>query len=92
MMRPEINIIKEKCLGCNKFIWTHNQIMTCTSCKTIVHAKCAKSLFEFNSTVNLWHCYQCLAKPSKYNPFSQLSYDKYDPNSLEDIEDLIEIS
>ena len=28
----------------------------------------------------------------KYNPFSELSCDKYDPNSLENIEDLLEIS
>ena len=88
-----MNIIeKEKCLGCDKFIFIHNKIMTCSSCKAIVHAKCAKSLFDFNNTVNSWHCFQCLAKPPKYNPFSELSNDKHDPNNLEDIEDLQEIS
>ena len=83
---------KEKCLGCNKFIWTHNQIMTCENCKLIIHAKCAKSLFEFNNIANSWQCWQCLSKPPKYNPFSKLSHDKHDPNSLEDISDLREIS
>ena len=42
----------EKCLGCSKFIWTHNQIMTCDSCKIIAHAKCAKSLFDFNNIIS----------------------------------------
>ena len=66
--------------------------MTCDSCKIIVHAKCAKSLFDFNNIVNSWQCWQCLSKPPTYNPFSKLSHDKHDPNSLEDIEDLLEIS
>ena len=83
---------KEKCLGCKKFIWTHNKIMTCDNCKIVVHAKCAKSLFEFNNISNSWHCWQCLSKPPRYNPFSRLSHDKHDPNSLEDISDLLEIS
>ena len=29
MMPSLINIEKEKCLGCDRFIWTHNKIMTC---------------------------------------------------------------
>ena len=85
MIPPVINIEKEKCLGCDKFIFTHNKIMNCSNCKTIVHAKCAKSMFEFNNIVNSWHCFQCLGKPPKYNPFSELSNDKHDPNNLEDI-------
>ena len=93
MTSPSINKIeKEKCLGCNKFIWTHNLIMTCGTCKIIVHAKCSKSLFEFNNITNSWHCWQCLSKPPKYNPFANISHDKYDPNSLDDISDLNEIS
>ena len=83
---------KEKCLGCDKFIWTHNQIMTCENCKIIVHGKCSKSLFTFNNVSNSWHCWQCLSKPPKYNPFSKHSHDKHDPNSLDDISDLVEIS
>ena len=83
---------KEKCLGCDKFIWTHNKIMTCNGCKIIVHAKCAKSLFEYNGIANSWNCWKCLSKPPKYNPFSKIAYDKHDPNSLEDISDLVEIS
>ena len=49
-------IEKEKCLGCDKFISTHHQIVTCNSCQIIVHAKCAKSLFEFNRVANSWNC------------------------------------
>ena len=89
---PPYNIEKENCLGCDKFIWTDNLIMTCSSCDIIVHAKCAKSLFEFNNLENSWHCWQSLSKPPKYDPFSGLSHDKYDPNSLDDINDLLEIS
>ena len=91
-MISQCSVIREKCLGCDKFIWIHNQIMTCSGCNIVIHAKCAKSLFEFNNIVNSWHCYQCLAKPPKYNPFAEISYDKHDPNSLESIEDLLEIS
>ena len=92
MMPSLINIEKEKCLGCDRFIWTHNKIMTCDGCKTLVHAKCAKSLFEFNSITNSWQCWKCFSKPPKYNPFSKLTHDKHDPNGLEDISDLVEIS
>ena len=66
--------------------------MSCTSCKIVVHAKCSKSLFEFHQSKNSWHCWQCLLKPPKYNPFSELTHDKHDPNSLENIDDINEIS
>ena len=92
MIPPVVNIEKEKCLGCNKFILTHNKIMTCSRCKTIGHAKFSKSMFEFNNIVNSCHCFQWLGKPLKYNPFSELPNEKHDPNSMEDIEDLQEIS
>ena len=92
MMIPQIGSIKEKCLGCDKYIWTHNEIVSCNSCMTIIHAKCARSLFNHNHMDNSWHCFQCLSKPPKYNPFSALLHDKYDPNTLADIEDLHEIS
>ena len=66
-MIPQLNKTeKEKCIGCNKFIWTHNQIiMTCKSYKIIVHAKCSKSLFEFNNispqnTTNFSNCHMIL--------------------------------
>ena len=79
-------------MGCDKFIWTHNQIMTCNCCEIIVHAKCAKSLFDYDSVSYSWRCYNCLSKPQKYNPFAQILNDKHDPNSLDDIEDIQEIS
>ena len=41
---------------------------------------------------NLWNCFQCLSKPPKYNPFATVLNDKYDPNSLNDIDDINEIS
>ena len=88
----QLGTIKEKCLGCDKNIWMHNEIMSCDSCMTIVHAKCANSLFGYNHIVNSWHCFRCLSKPPKYNPFSALLNDKYDPNNLNDVEDLNEIT
>ena len=91
-MSSGTSTIKEKCLGCEKFIWAHNKIISCTSCNVIVHAKCSKSLFEFNQAKNSWLCWQCLLKPPKYNPFSELTHDKHDPNSLENINDIHEIS
>ena len=92
MMSSDTSTTKEKCLGCEKFIWAHNKIMSCSSCKVIVHAKCSKSLFEFNQAKNSWLCWQCILKPPKYNPFSGLTHDKHDPNSLENIDDIHEIS
>ena len=83
---------KEKCLGCDKFISTHHQIVTSNSCQIIMYAKCAKSLFEINGVAYSWNCWQCLSIPPKYNPFSEFSYHRYDPNSLEGINDLFEIS
>ena len=91
-MTQTSNIELENCLGCDNFILIHNKIMTCSSCKLIVHAKCAKPMFEFNNIVNSWQCFQCAGKAPKYNPFCELLNDKHDPNSLEDIEDLQEIS
>ena len=79
-------------MGCDKFIWIHNKIMTCSKCDIIIHAKCAQTLFEFNSFTKSWNCFECLAKPSKYNPFAELICDKYNPNSLEEVEDIAEIS
>ena len=91
-MISDSSINKEKCLGCEKFIWAHNKIMTCSSCKILVHSKCSKSMFEFNQVTNSWLCCQCLSNPPKYNPFSKFAHDKHDPNSLENIEDICEIS
>ena len=91
-MNFSTSTIKEKCLGCEKYIWAHNKIISCSSCKVIIHAKCSKALFEFDQVKNSWICWQCVLKPQKYNPFSELTYDKHDPNSLENIEDIQEIS
>ena len=91
-MIADNSTVKEKCLGCEKFIWAHNKIISCSSCNIVVHAKCSKSLFEFNRIKNSWLCWQCLLKPQKYNPFSELTHDKHDPNSLENIDDIHEIS
>ena len=86
-------IVKEKCVGCQKFILTHNKIMACENCKRIVHAKCARSLFDYDNIKGCWRCWECISlEPKKYNPFSFLVYDKYDPNSLSEIDDLVSIS
>ena len=91
-MSSGTSTIKEKCLGCEKFIWAHNKIISCSNCEVIIHAKCSKLLFEFDQVKNSWLCWQCILKPAKYNPFSDLTYDKHDPNSLENIDDIHEIS
>ena len=62
--------------------------------KNIVHSKCAKNLFQYNQTLDLWQCYACISNtPVRYNPFaSVLVHDKHDPVNLDEFEDISEIS
>ena len=67
--------------------------MCCESCDKIVHAECAKCNFEYNHVNNSWQCCECLNSENlTYNPFSGITYDKYDPTNLNEIEDIAEIS
>ena len=92
-MIQEFKIVKERCEGCQKFILMHNKIMSCHSCKRITHAECAISRFEYNNLSDSWQCWECISNtPARYNPFSTLSYDKHDPNNMDKIDDIIEIS
>ena len=87
--------IKNKCGGCLKFLLLHNKIMSCYSCDKMVHAECAKNNFEYNHLNNLWQCQDCIIKSTfsmKYNPFSNISFDKYDSTCLHENEDIAEIS
>ena len=84
---------KERCLCCQKFILTHNKIMSCQGCSQIFHAECSRTNFEYDHMQDKWSCWQCTAnKPKVYNPFNTLVYDKYDPNNLDDIDDIRIIS
>ena len=85
--------VKNKCKGCQKFLLLHNKIMCCESCDNIVHAECAKFNFEFNHLNNSWQCWECFdSEKLRYNPFSNIAYDKYDPTNINEIEDIAEIS
>ena len=89
------NTIKDKCRGCLKFLLLHNKIMSCHSCDKIVHAECAMYNFEYNHLNNTWQCRDCISNSNltmKYNPFSNISYDKYDSTGLHENEDISEIS
>ena len=67
--------------------------MPCNTCGIIVHAECAKYNFEFNQLKDCWQCQECISNDNRrYNPFSNISYDKHDPGNLDEIEDLTEIS
>ena len=67
--------------------------MICDICEGIFHADCSKSTFEYDQLKNCWHCQTCaLNKIDRYNPFSKLSFDKYDPVHIEDTDDITEIS
>ena len=94
MINPfKFNVKREKCGSCQKFILTHNKIMSCETCKTIVHAKCAMEKFEYDHLKDTWLCFECVAnRIDRYNPFEFLTYDKHDPNNLESVDDIIEIS
>ena len=91
-MMPQ-HTIKNKCEGCQKFILLHNKIMSCETCEKIVHSQCAKNTIEYNHLKNCWQCCECISTSShKYNPFSTLSHDRYDPVKLDEFEDLNEIA
>ena len=94
MMIEPTSEIKNKCKGCNKFILTHNKILACKSCDTIVHSQCARKLFQYSHTQDTWECNSCIDKsPTRYNPFAPvLVHDKYDPVHLDEYEDVSEIS
>ena len=86
-------IIKEKCKGCRKFILSHNKIMSCYRCPLIMHAKCAALNFKYDHINDRWACLECISNNlKKYNPFDSHVFNKYDPNNLDTIDDLNEIS
>ena len=94
MSKTNSNVVKkERCGGCQGFVSIHNKIICCNSCDIMYHAKCSTNKFEFDHVNNLWICWKCFANnPKKYNPFISLTYDKHDPNCLNDIEDLKDIT
>ena len=85
--------IKSRCEECGKYILIHNKIMPCQKCKRIVHAECSKNCFEFDHTFGVWQCWECVSNsPQQYNPFAGLSYNKHNPNYLENVDDIIEMN
>ena len=72
----------------------HHMFITCSSCcDEISHAKCAKSIFEYNHLENSWICFDYGSnKAKRYSIFSTSFFDKHDPHSLHHIEDLHELS
>ena len=93
-MINQSQITKERCPGCQKFISTHNKIISCHCCSIVYHAKCSDQNFQYDCNRNVWSCFQCFSnKPKLYNPFNELAkYDKHDPNNLDEIEDIKLIS
>ena len=85
--------IKNRCEGCNKFLLLHNKILSCDLCEKIVHAECAKYIFSFNHLQNLWQCSECTdIESQRYNPFSSVHLDKYDPVQMHESNDIAELS
>ena len=67
--------------------------MSCESCGNIVHSECARYNFEFDHLNNSWMCWNCSSnKTMRYNPFSNITHDKYDPTNLSEVEDVSEIT
>ena len=87
------NTIKNKCEECQKFLLIHHKIISCKTCQKIVHSHCAKTIFKYNHLQACWQCKSCISSViTKYNPFSTISYDHYDPVNLAEIEDITEMS
>ena len=87
------SLLKQECLGCQKTILLHTTVITCAVCSAMSHSECAKLAFEFNVINGTWMCYECKSnKQIRYNPFNNLLFDEHDPNSLNPMEDLHELS
>jgi len=85
-------IDRTKCGGCNKNILIHNKLMSCSICKNFVHANCAKNLFQYDQVSDSWQCNACISdSPARYNPFSNLCSDKYDPVQIDELGDISEM-
>ena len=88
-----VNLPKQECLGCQKTILLHTTVIICVICSAMSHSECAKLAFEFNVINSTSICYKCKHnKQIRYNPFNNLLFDEHDPNSLNPMEDLHELS
>ena len=84
---------RDECMGCHGYILTGDEIVVCKNCNTIVHEKCSQSILEYDHITNSWECWNCVSNcPPRYNPFNNDMMDKHDPNCLEIIEDLQDLS
>ena len=92
MSRSTLNT--DKCEVCKGLIMPQSKFMVCSECNHVAHRKCAKLMFEFNHLENAWMYHQCTNdKLKRYNIFKHANYfDKHDPNSLHDVDDLDELS
>ena len=69
------------------------KLLSAKNCNTIVHEKCSQSILEYDHITNSWECWNCVSNcPPRYNPFNNVMMDKHDPNCLEIIEDLQDLS
>ena len=67
--------------------------MTCESCNKIVHSECAKYCYVFNHMSNSWHYSDFTdTEIKRYNPFSDIFFDKFDPVQISESEDTAKIS
>ena len=90
---PNQSVTKNRCEVCNKFLLLHNKIMSCETCKGVVHGDCAKYSFEFNNLLDCWQCQSCIIDAqNRYNPFGNITHDKYDPVHLDESDDIGEIA
>ena len=70
-----IQLPKEICMCCQKFIYLGQMILECEMCSSVIHTKCFKKS-NFENIENLWHCESCTQKHVyRYNPFSSSNSD-----------------
>ena len=64
-----LNIPKEICGCCQKYINIGHFVLECELCNSVIHAKCYKRS-KFQNIDNLWHCEICMEKHEPcYNPY-----------------------
>ena len=67
-----LNLSKEKCGCCDKFINIGQFILECEQCTSVIHAKCYKPS-EYKCVDNMWLCPLCSKNHmQRYNPFNAL--------------------
>ena len=79
-----MQIMKEVCGPCKKFINIGQPLLECENCNTAIHTKCHKTA-NFSCENGLWVCEDCAAETRpRYNPFPSLRNQQHSDKFYDD--------